>query len=536
MEAYRQHRDQVAKNVERAKAGLRRIGVPNPADEPLTDRLIERAGNELARLFDPIHGGFGEGPKFPTVPPLSVMLRCAARTKDSALRQQALFQLRVMAAGGIYDHLGGGFHRYAVDGQWMVPHFEKMLYDNAQLARIYLDGWRLTKEGRFRQVVEETLEYVRRELTHPDGAFFAAQDADSEGREGAFFVWDPTEITSVLGAELGGEFCRHYGVSEGGNFEGESVLHRVTTGDLASEADEQADALLKPARAKLLAVRERRVKPQRDENILTSWNAMMVSTFLDAYHAFGVPGYLAAAEKALTFLVDYARVGGRVYRTVAGGRGRLNGYLDDSAWLATALLDAFEATSHRWYFEQAREVAEEILNRFWDDAEGGCFFTSHDHEPLLQRMKPGVDSALPSGNAVAAGVFLRLFSFTGEERYHSRAERILALFHDLMNRNPYGASSMVCALDWYLSHPKQIVVVGERGNPLTEGLLRTVHQRYLPNRILLTVEEPRRSGETDLPPAVGKTALGGNPTAYVCEGQTCSQPVSEPGRLDALLC
>ncbi len=535
MEAYQQHRDEVVKNVERVKAGLRRVGVPKSTDEPLTHGLLENAAAELAHLFDPVHGGFGDGPKFPTVPPLSVMLRCSARTKDDALQQQALFQLRVMAAGGIYDHLGGGFHRYAVDGQWMVPHFEKMLYDNAQLVRIYLDGWRLTKESRFRQVVEETLDYVRRELTHPDGAFFAAQDADSEGREGAFFVWEPGEITSVLGAELGGEFCRHYGVTEGGNFEGKNVLHRLGSKDLTLEVQEQLDMRLKPARAKLLAARERRVKPNRDDNILTSWNAMMASAYLDAYHAFGIPAYLASAEKALTFLVDYARAGGRVHRTVAGGRGRLNGYLDDAAWLAAALLDAFEATSHRWYLDQAREVAEEIMNSFWDDADGGCFFTSHDHEPLLQRMKSGTDSALPSGNAVAAWTFLRLFSFTGDERYHGRAERILMLFHSLMNKNPYGASGMLCALDWYLSHPKEIVVVGGRGNPLTEALLRTVHQRYLPNRILLTVEDPRRSGETELPLSVGKTGLDGNPAAYVCERQTCSQPVSEPRQLEALL-
>lgn len=535
VEAYWQHRDEVASNVERVRAGLRRVGVPKPSDEPLSDQLFDEAAKELGQLFDPVHGGFGNGPKFPTVPPLNVMLRFSARTKDDALQQQALFQLRAMAAGGIYDHLGGGFHRYSVDGQWMVPHFEKMLYDNAQLVRIYLDGWRLTKEERFRHVVEDTLEYVRRELTHPDGAFFAAQDADSNGHEGAFFVWEPGEITSILGPELGGEFCRLYGVTAGGNFEGKNVLHRLDALATSPEEQEQAEAILRPARVKVLAARERRVKPQRDENVLTSWNAMMVSAYLDAHHAFGTPAYLAAAEKALTFLVDYAYAKGRVFRTVTGGQGRLNGYLDDSAWLVTALLDAFEATSHRWYLDQAREIAEGILTNFWDEADGGCFFTSHDHEPLLQRMKTGTDSALPSGNAVAGLVFLRLFSFTGEERYHSRAGQILKLFHDLMSRNPYGASALLCTLEWYLSHPKEVVVIGSRGNPLTEALLKTVHQRYLPNRTVLAVEDPRKSGELELPLSVGKTTLNGSPAAYVCQRQTCSQPVSEPRQLDALL-
>ncbi len=535
VEAYRHHRDEVTKNVERVKAGLLRVGAPRRSEAPLTDELLVHAAKDLGQLFDDVHGGFGEGPKFPTVPPLNLMLRQSVRTKEEPLQQQVLFQLRVMAAGGIYDHLGGGFHRYSVDGEWKIPHFEKMLYDNAQLVRIYLDGWRVTKEERFRVVVEETLDYVRRELTHPDGAFFAAQDADSEGHEGRYFVWTLGEIISNLGADLGKEFCRSYGVTEEGNFEGKNVLHRLGGLALSPEGQEQAEAILRPARVKVLAVRERRVKPQRDENILTSWNAMMVSAHLDAYHAFGSPAYLAAAEKALTYLVDYATVNGRVYRTVASGRGRLNGYLDDAAYLATALLDAFEATSHRWYLDQARQVADGMLTHFWDDAAGGCFFTSHDHEPLLQRMKSGTDSALPSGNAVAAVALLRLFSFTREERYYGRAEIIFRLYQDVMAQNPYGASAMLCALDWYLSQPKEIVVVGSRGNPLTEALLTTVHQRYIPNRVVLTVEETKRSGESELPLAAGKTSLNGSPAAYVCQGQTCSQPVTEPRQLDSLL-
>ncbi|MCX5729013.1 MAG: thioredoxin domain-containing protein, partial [Nitrospirae bacterium] len=261
VEAYRNHQDDVRKNVEKVKTGLLRVGTPQPSDDPLTDRLLDEAAKNLGQFFDPVHGGFGEGPKFPTVPPLSLLLRQTARTKDVSHQEQVLLQLRTMAAGGIYDHLGGGFHRYSVDGQWLIPHFEKMLYDNAQLVRIYLDGWRLTKEYRFREVVEETLEYVRRELTHPDGAFFAAQDADSEGHEGTYFVWEPGEIAAVLGADMADEFCRHYGVTESGNFEGKNVLNRLGGIQLAPEAQH----LLRPARMKLLAAREQRMKPQRDD-------------------------------------------------------------------------------------------------------------------------------------------------------------------------------------------------------------------------------------------------------------------------------
>ncbi|MDE3051616.1 MAG: thioredoxin domain-containing protein, partial [Nitrospirota bacterium] len=273
----------------------------------------------------------------------------------------------------------------------------------------------------------------------------------------------------------------------------------------------------------------------RDDNILTSWNAMMVSAYLDAYHVFGVPAYLAAAERALTFLLDYAIENGRVYRTVVAGKGRLNGYLDDAACLAAALLDAFEATSHRWYLDQAREVTNNLLERFWDEAAGGCFYTSRDHEALLHRMKSGTDSAIPSGNAIVALVLLRLFSFTREQRYYDRAEQLFRVFRNGMEHNAYGSSAMLCALDWYLTMPQEIVIVGARGEAMTESLLSTVHRRYLPNRAVLVVEASRRAGEIELPLAAGKTSVNGQPTAYVCYRQTCSPPVTESQQLDLLL-
>jgi uncharacterized protein len=531
VEAYRNHREDVCKNVEKVKTGLLRVGTPQPSTDPLTDGLFDEAAKSLGQFFDPVHGGFGDGPKFPTVPPLSLLLRQTARTKDVSYQELVLLQLRTMAAGGIYDHLGGGFHRYSVDGQWLIPHFEKMLYDNAQLVRIYLDGWRLTREDRFREVVGETLEYVRRELTHPDGAFYAAQDADSEGHEGAYFVWGPGEIVSVLGANAAEEFCRHYGVTESGNFEGMNVLNRLGGTQIAPDALQA----LRHARVKLLAARERRIKPERDDNILTSWNAMMVSAYLDAYQAFGLPAYLTAAERALTFLLDYAVENGRVYRAVTAGKGRVNGYLDDAACLAAALLDAFEATSHRWYLEQAREMTDHLLDRYWDEGAGGCFYTSRDHEALLHRMKSGTDSAIPSGNAIVALVLLRLFSFTREQQYYDRAEHLFRVFRSVMGHNAYGSSAMLCSLDWYLTTPKEIVVLGTRGDARTESLLSTVHQRYLPNRTVLVADTTRRVGESDLPLAAGKATVNGHPTAFVCHRQTCSSPVTERRQLELLL-
>ncbi|HET7909906.1 MAG TPA: thioredoxin domain-containing protein [Nitrospira sp.] len=534
IEAYRQHPDEVRKNIDRVKAGLQRVSTPRRTPEPLDDRLLDHAGIELARWFDPVHGGFGENQKFPAVPPLNVMLRQSVRKSDASLRESVLQQLRTMAAGGIYDHIGGGFHRYAVDVQWKIPHFEKMLYDNAQLVRLYLDGWRLTKEERFRDVVEETLEYVRREMTHPDGAFFAAQDADSQGREGAYFLWTPDEIHALLGRELGGEFCRLYGVTPEGNFEGKNVLHRLAKGP-SPEPGESQESIFKAAKKKLLAARETRAKPQRDENILTSWNAMMISALFDAAATFGVAAYRAAAEKALTFLLDYACAHGRVYRTVAGRQGRLNGYLDDAAWLATSLLDAFENTAHRWYLDQACAVTDSLLSHFWDGAEGGCFFTSHDHERLLQRMKTCTDGALPSGNAVTASVLLRLFSFTGEQRYYDRAGGILNVFQGVMDQNPYSSAAMLCALDWWLAAPKEIVILGSREQTVKEAMLTIVQQRYVPNRVVLDVDETTSGSLSDLPLMQGKGPVGRRPTAYVCHRQTCSPPVTEASELDRML-
>ncbi len=536
VEAYRGHPDRVRQNIERVRNGLQRAGAPQPSSEPLTDALLDEAVKDLSLVYDSLHGGFGDGPKFPTVPPLSLLLRQFYRTGDLASQGKVIHQLRRMAAGGIYDHLGGGFHRYAVDAQWLIPHFEKMLYDNAQLVRIYLDGWRLTREIRFKQVVEETLEYVRREMTHPGGGFYAAQDADSEGHEGKFFVWEPGEIKSELGPELGELFCRVYGVTADGNFEGRSILNRLAGLNLKPEEQEELETVLAPARRRLREVRDRRVKPERDDKILTSWNGLMVSGFLDAYQTFGTPSYLDMAERALAFLLERAWMNGRLHRTVTGGRARLNGYLDDYAFLAAALIDAYEATSQRGYLEHAVELTEIMLEQFWDDETGGCFFTGRDHEALIQRMKSGTDGAMPSGNAVAATNLLRLFFYAGEPRYWDRAEQTLRVFRAQMDQNAYGSAALLCALDLFLVKPKEIVLVGARTDPAVQALLRQIYGCYVPNKTLIAQVNTQNGGPVRVPgPTAGKVAVNGKPTVYVCQGFTCSRPVTEWAELQPLL-
>jgi uncharacterized protein YyaL (SSP411 family) len=533
-EAYNKEPHQVLQNTQKVKAGLRQISAPQPSNDPLTDELLDGAVKDLSAFYEPVHGGFGDAPKFPTPPPFHVLLRQFARTKDQKALDMTLHSLWKMAAGGIYDHLGGGFHRYSTDGQWLVPHFEKMLYDNAQLVRLYLDGWRLSREPRFKQVVEETLEYLRREMIHPDGGFYTAQDADSEGHEGKYFIWDPAEVKTILGLDLSEVFCRVYDITDQGNFEGKNIPNLIhANGKIDVKDPPNAEQAFADARRKLLEVRERRVKPLRDDKILTGWNGLMLSGVLDAYQTLGNAAYLDMAEKALAFLLEHAYKNSRLFRTVTGGKGKLNGYLDDYAFLSAALIDAFETTAKPAYLDKARELTAVMLEQFWDSQAGGCFFTGKDHEPLIQRMKTAEDSAIPSGNAVAAMNFLRLFSYTGEQNYLDRAEQTLRLFRTHMDQNPFGMASMLCALDFYLAKPKEIVLVGKLDTAEMNDRLLKIYGRYVPNKTLVRADG---AGSGYVPAAAkGKTAIDGKPTAYVCHNFTCSQPVTDWESLKKLL-
>ena len=534
VEAYNKEPAQVQQNTQKVKAGLRQIASPQPSTDPLTEELLDGAVKDLSAFYEPVNGGFGDAPKFPTSPPFQVLLRQFARTKDQQALDMTLHSLWKMAAGGIYDHLGGGFHRYSTDGQWLVPHFEKMLYDNAQLVRLYLDGWRLSREPRFKQVVEETIEYLRREMIHPDGGFYTAQDADSEGHEGKYFIWEPAEVNAILGLDLGGMFCRVYDITDRGNFEGKNIPNLINANGKIDVKDlPNAEHAITDARRKLLEVRERRVKPLRDDKILTGWNGLMLSGVLDAYQTLSNAAYLDMAEKALAFLLEYAYKNGRLFRTVTGGIGKLNAYLDDYAFLTAALIDAFEATAKPTYLDKARELTAVMLEQFWDSQAGGCFFTGKDHEPLIQRMKTAEDSAIPSGNAVAAMNFLRLFHYTGKPNYLDKAEQTLRLFRAHMDQNPFGMASMLCALDFYLSKPKEIVLVGKPGAAEMKDLLLKIYGRYVPNKTLVLVDN---AGSGYVPAAAkGKTAIDGKPTAYVCHNFTCSQPVTDWQSLEKLL-
>jgi uncharacterized protein YyaL (SSP411 family) len=374
-------------------------------------------------------------------------------------------------------------------------------------------------------------------MIHPDGGFYTAQDADSEGHEGKYFVWTPADVKAVLGPEVGDLFCRVYDITDEGNFEGNNIPNLIkSNGRIEVQNVPDIEARMTTARQTLLNAREQRIKPLRDDKILTSWNGLMISGVLDAYQTLGNPAYLAMAEKALAFLLTSAYKNGRLFRTVTDGHGRLNGYLDDYAFLTAALIDAFEATSGHEYLEKACELTAVLLEQFWDPQAGGCFFTGCDHETLIQRMKSGEDSAIPSGNAITTMNFLRLFSYTDEQIYLDRAKQTLRLFREQMSRNPYGTSSLLCALDFYLSKPKDIVLVGSRSDPEMAGLLSKIHGRYVPNKTLMVINGDTEQGSVGVPAAAkGKTAVLGKPTAYICHNFTCSQPVTDWEALVKLL-
>src|SRR5215510_7274726 len=362
----------------------------------------------------------------------ALFLRQHQTTGNDRYLQMTTHTLRKMAEGGVYDHLGGGFHRYAVDERWLVPHFEKMLYDNALLTRLYLETYQATREPFFLQVAEEILAYVEREMLHPGGGFYSTQDADAEGQEGKFFIWSRDEVMRVLEDEVGEIFCRYYDVTDVGNFEHHNILHPTLTleqlAKLFHRDTEEITRLIDEAKRKLFAVRETRVKPGRDDKILTSWNGLMLSAFAEAYKVLGNPRYLEIARQTTDFLFANLCREGRLLRSFKDGQAKFNAYLDDYAFFAAALIDLYEATFERSYLERAVEFTEVLLSRFWDEKDGGFFFTSSDHEALIARTKPAFDGSIPSGNSVAVCNLLRLAFLTENQAYLTKAEQVLRLF------------------------------------------------------------------------------------------------------------
>jgi uncharacterized protein YyaL (SSP411 family) len=535
-DAWQNRRADVVQSGTQLRQHLQQAMRPTRAQGSALDQsILDAAGQGLAAQHDPDFGGFGSAPKFPQPMALEFLLRFWKRSGDEAARDVVVHTLEQMARGGIYDQLGGGFARYSTDAEWLVPHFEKMLYDNAQLARIYLMAYQATGNAFFQHIVEQVIEYVLRDMTDPSGGFYSTEDADSEGEEGKFYVWTPAELRELLGeadARLFGEF---YDVKQLGNFEGRaSILHMDDTPlDVASRlgvSEAEVLAALERGRQILFEARSRRVRPARDEKVLAAWNGMMLRAIAEAARVLNRPDFLEAAVRNAEFLLGSMRSpDGAMHRTWKPGfTARLNGYLEDQANVADGFLAVYEATFDPRWLAAALSLADVILERFGDTENGGFFDTSSEHETLITRPKDIFDNATPSGNAVAADVLLRLALLTDNDQYRQAAQGVLELLREPLARYPLGFARALNALDFFLGRPKEIAVVGTSGASDTEALVGVVFEPFLPNKVVA-------GGGASIPLLAAREQRNGKATAYVCEHYVCQAPTSDPEELRALL-
>jgi uncharacterized protein YyaL (SSP411 family) len=514
VQAWSERREEIRSRASRTREGLGAIGRIEPSTELLDRRLLDEAVNGLRARADMGQGGFGGAPKFPPASALDFLLGRG----DSEIPR---LSLDAMAGGGIYDQIGGGFARYSVDAAWLVPHFEKMLYDNALLARSYARAWQLLGHERYRRVCEETLDWALREMRGPEGGFYSALDADSEGEEGRFYAWTPAEIRAVLD-DRAQSVIDYYGVTEQGNFEGRNILH------LPGGPEAPRPGVLDEARRELYEARSQRPWPGLDHKRVTSWNALMISALAEAGAALGRADYVDAARACADFVLGELRDrSGRLLRTYKDGEARFNAYLEDHAFLVEGLLSLYEASFEPRWFEEARGLADALIARFADGERGGFFTTSADHEQLVARRKDFGDHPIPSGNSAAALGLLRLAALTGERDYERHAVGVLRLFHQVAVRNPDGFGHLLQALAFHLEPVREVALVGEE----TSALAAVVRSAYRPNLVLAGGPEG-----TAVPELMrDRPAVNGGPAAYVCENFTCRAPVTAPEELAAAL-
>ena len=545
-EAYRTNRAEVERVTGQLTEQMGRSGQLPRSNDLLSADLLHEAYSRLAANFDYQNGGFGAAPKFPQPMTPEFLLRYYHHGYNPRALDLVELTLEKMAYGGMYDQLGGGFHRYSTDAFWLVPHFEKMLYDNALLARLYLHAYQLTGKELYRRITEETLDYVLREMTDPLGGFYSAQDADSEGVEGKFFVWTPEEIREVLGEADGNLLGGYYGVTDAGNFEGANILNvPQAPPSFAAEhgiGEDDLAALIARGKARLLERREQRVRPFRDDKVIASWNGLMLRAFAEAGVALKRPDYLAAAIANAAFLHGEMTRDGRLLRTYREGQAKLHGYLEDYACVADGYLALYEATFQRVWLDRAVALSDTMVELFWDDGVGGFYDTGIEHESLVTRPRDVFDNAQPCGGSVAAEVLLRLAVITGNEDYNLKGAQPLRSLSRVMAQAPGGAAYWLGVLDFYISIPKEIAIIGSREDTDTQALLDTVFSRFLPNKVVVGTDAGREQEGTDtlaaaegIPLLEGRGKLDGKATAYVCENYTCQLPVTDPAALAAQL-
>jgi len=535
---YKMHQEEIKKMERQMKDTLHQIVEIVPSQETLSDKVLSKAYHVLESQFDPVYGGFGKAPKFPNSMALSLLLRHWKSTGSKKALEMVEKTLEKMADGGICDQLGGGFHRYSVDERWLIPHFEKMLYDNALLSRIYFEAFQATQKERYRRAGEEILDYVLREMKSPGGGFYSTQDADSEGVEGKFYVWTREEIKGVLGKEVGTPFCAYYGVTQQGNFEeGSSVLSVASTLEKVSQlygiSAPDLEKVLEEGRRKLFGEREKRTRPGRDEKILASWNGLMISGFVDGFKVTGKERYLNGAKEAARFILQEMRKDGNLIRVYNKGKSQVMGYSEDYAFLIQALIDLYEATFETEWLKEAEGLNRRMIHQFWDERNGGFFFTGRENESLIARSKNPYDNVIPSANSVAVFNLIRLGYLTGEESLKQKAEQILHLFYHFFDQSPSGFTAMLSGLSFFLSL-QEIGIIGSKNDRKTKSMLKEIYLSYLPNKIL-SLRDPREPIEGSWFPFLMEKGIPEVPTAFVCKGFTCLPPVQDRKELKKIL-
>ncbi|MBM2810889.1 MAG: hypothetical protein HW416_1648 [Chloroflexi bacterium] len=533
-DAYSNQRQSVATQADRIAEFIRQqMGLR--AESSLAPGALDDAADALGAAFDMVNGGFGGAPKFPPAMALEFLLRYHHRTGSPAAIEIVVTTLQKMGTGGIYDQIGGGFHRYSVDAHWLVPHFEKMLYDNALLARTYLHAFQVTGSQFHQRIVEETLDFIRREMQDESGGFFSTQDADSEGVEGKYYVWTPQQIAEVVSADDAAILKRFYGVTDRGNFEGGNILTRpVDATETASTLDislEHLAEVVARGQEQLLESRSRRVPPARDDKVLSGWNGLMLRTFAEAARVLGRAEDLEVAESNAAFLLDTMWRGGRLFRVYKDGETKVEGYLEDYAAVAEGLLALYQTTFDVDWFIAAQDIVRTMIELFWYEGARSFFDTARDAEALVARPRDLWDNATPSGSSLACHALLTMWALTGEAEYERLARLVLESAADLMRQHPVGFGHLLSALELYLAPPSEIAVIGDPDAEDTAKLIGPLHRQYLPNAVVALGDPADTAAAANIPLLAGRTLVDGHAAAYVCRGFVCDLPTLDPGAL-----
>ncbi|QEG36867.1 thioredoxin domain-containing protein [Bythopirellula goksoeyrii] len=525
--AWINNRDAALETAERLTAELSKSVQGSGAEAKVSASWIAGAAGHFRQSYDSSYGGFGGAPKFPAPMSLRLLMRDWYRRQEQSSLDMVRGTLDHMAAGGIYDHLGGGFARYSVDARWLVPHFEKMLYDNAQLALAYLEAYQITGDENYAQVVRETLDYVLRDMTDPAGGFYSSEDADSEGVEGKFYTWTPEQLREVLDDSAAATFAKIYDVSEEGNFEHSNILnlpkiidqHAKIMGRDSAELHRE----LAESRSKLFTAREKRIHPHKDDKVLVAWNGLTIEALAEAGAVLDEPKYLAAAEKAADFLLsDLREADGRLLHTWRHGEAKVQAYLDDYTYLANGLITLYEATFVARYLEEAISLMDVVLARFADEEQGGFFFTADDQEKLLVRNKDFTDNAVPSGNAMAALILVKLGKLTCNKQYLDSATRTVQGAAELATRYPSATAQTLLAVDLLVGPTYEMVLAADLASEESKQVISKLHEQFLPNKVLALASDHAPAALAEL--LRGKEMQAKAPTLYICEGFTCQAP------------